>query len=172
MADVDLPEAKNPFEKGVALTIAIIAVVLSFVENQGDNAKTDAIVKTNEAANQWAYYQSKSLKGNLAESSLTLLSVLAPIDAAAAKAKQEEMSKEVARYEEEKKGIKTEAEGLQQEAAHSLTINDRCDQGSLLLQISVVLCSIAILVGMRPVFYAGGLLGLMGAVIGGSSFFI
>ena len=172
MADVELPEAKDPFEKGVALTIAIIAVVLSFVENQGDNAKTDAIVKTNEAANQWAYYQSKSLKGNLAESSATLLALLAPADATAAKAKQEEMTKEVARYEGEKKEIKVKAEELQAQAAHSLTIDDRCDLGSLLLQISVVLCSIAILVGMRPVFYLGGVVGLVGCVVGISSFFM
>ncbi len=172
MADVEVPEAKDPFEKGVALTIAILAVVLSFVENQGDNAKTDAIVKTNEASNQWAYYQAKSLKGNLAESNATLLAVLAPADAAAAKAKLEEMTKEVTRYEGEKKEIKAKAEGLQEVAAHSLSINDRCDQGSLLLQISVVLCSIAILIGWRPVFYAGGALGLVGAVIGISSFFM
>lgn len=172
MADVELPEAKDSFEKGIALTIAILAVVLSFVENQGDNAKTDAIVKTNEASNQWAYYQAKSLKGNLAETSASLLSLLAPADAAAAKAKQEELTKEASRYEDEKKEIKVKAEGLQAEAAHALTIDNRCDLGSLLLQISVVLCSIAILVGMRPIFYAGGALGLVGAVIGISSFFM
>ena len=100
MADApELPEAKDPFEKTIALTIAIIAVVLSFVENQGDNAKTDAIVKTGEMSNQWAYYQSKSLKENLAETSATLLGNLTPTAPDAAKAKAEELRAEVVRYE-------------------------------------------------------------------------
>lgn len=172
MADVELPEAKDPFEKMVALTIAIIAVVLSFVENHGDNAKTDAIVKTNEASNRWAFYQAKSLKGNLAESTSELLSLLAPADAAAAKVKQEKMEKEVARYDEEKKKIRTEAEAFQKEASEALAINDRCDEGSLLLQISVVLCSVAILTRWKPVFLVGVILGAGGAVVGISSFFM
>ena len=172
MADVELPEAKDTIEKLVALTIAIIAVVLSFVENHGDNAKTDAIVNTNEASNQWAFYQAKSLKGNLAESTSTLLSLLPAADAAAAKARQEKLEKEVTRYDGEKEKIKTKAEELQKEASGALAVNDRCDEGSLLLQISVVLCSIAILTRWKPVFFTGAVVGLIGAAIGISSFFM
>jgi len=172
MADVELPEAKNPFEKRVALTIAIIAVVLSFVDNYGDNAKTDAIVTTNEANSQWAYYQAKSLKGNLAESNAILLSLVTATDPVAAKAKQASMVQEAARYEDEKKEIKVKAEGLQEQAAHSMSINDRCDQASLLLQISVILCSISILVDWRAVFYFGCASGVVGIGIGISAFFM
>ncbi len=41
----EIPEAKDPFEKRVAVTIAVLAVVLAVVGNKGDNAKTDAIIK-------------------------------------------------------------------------------------------------------------------------------
>jgi len=47
----EIPEAKDPFEKRVAVTIAILAVALAFIGNKGDNARTDAIIKTNEASN-------------------------------------------------------------------------------------------------------------------------
>lgn len=55
----EIPEANDPFEKQVAVTIACLAVVLAFIGNKGDNAKTDAIIKTNEASNQWGYFQAK-----------------------------------------------------------------------------------------------------------------
>jgi hypothetical protein len=171
MADApDLPEAKDPFEKGIALTIAIFAVVLSFVDNTGDNAKTDAIVKTTEAANKWAYFQSKSLKENLADSSATLLGLLTATDPAAAKAKQEELVKEVARYEGEKKQLMTEARELEQQSAHALAINDRSDLASLLLQIAVVVCSIAILVRWKPIFFGGVAVGLAGIAVAATAF--
>ncbi len=41
--DVEVPEAKDPFEKRIAISIAIIAVLLSYISMKGDNAKTDAI---------------------------------------------------------------------------------------------------------------------------------
>ncbi len=166
MADpVELPEARDPFERVIALTIAILAVVLSFVDNTGDNAKTDAIVKTTEAANRWAYFQSKSLKENLSETSVTLLSVLAPSDPAAAKAKLDEMSKEVARYKGEKQAIMEEAKALEKQSAYSMSIDDRADQASLLLQIAVVVCSIAILVRWKAIFFVGLACGIAGIAV-------
>ena len=58
----EIPAAKDPFEKRAALTIAIIAICLSFVSNLGDNAKTSSILKTSEASDQWSYFQAKSTK--------------------------------------------------------------------------------------------------------------
>ena len=45
----EIPEANDPFSKQVAITIALLAVVLAVIENKGDNAKTDAIIKTSNA---------------------------------------------------------------------------------------------------------------------------
>ena len=115
MADVELPEAKDPYEKLIALSVAILAVVLAFVDNTGNNGQADAIVKTNLASNQWAYYQAKSLKENFAANNAELLSALTTNDAA--KAKIEELKQEAARYDAEKKEIKAAAEALTKEAA-------------------------------------------------------
>ena len=161
----EIPEAKDPFERLIALTIAILAVILSFVDNTGDNAKTDAIVKTTEAANRWAYYQSKSLKENLAETSATLLAALAPADPTTAKTKREEMTAEIARYKGEKQAIMEEAKALEKQSAYSMSINDRADQASLLLQIAVVICSIAILVRWKAIFYLGLTCGIAGIAV-------
>lgn len=160
----ELPEAKDPFERLIALTIAIIAVVLAFVDNSGNSAKTEAIIHTTEAANKWAYFQGKSLKENLAANGKTMLGLLTPVDAAAAKAKQEEFAKDVKRYEEEKGELMKEAQELEKDARHCLEINEHAEKAALLLQVAVVLCSIAILVRWKPVYFAGLAVGIVGIV--------
>src|SRR4051812_50221216 len=72
----EIPEATTDFEKKIALTIAILAVVLSLVNNLGDNSKTDAIIKTNQASDRWAYYQAKGIKENMAGMHASLLQSL------------------------------------------------------------------------------------------------
>ncbi len=171
MADTpEIPEAKDPFEKIIALTIAVLAVVLAFVDNTGNNGQADAIVKTNQASNQWAYYQAKSVKQNLAETQASLLAVLSPSDAAAAKAKLAQVTADAQRYEAEKKEIKTKAEQLEKEAQHGQDIDDRCDIATLLLQVAVVICSIALLSRWKAIFYAGVGIGVAGAIVSVTAF--
>lgn len=174
MADApEIPEANDPFEKRVALTIAIIAIVLSFVGNLGDNAKTDAIIKTNEASNQWGYFQAKGIKGQMAAMHADLLTRLAGTDAAgAAKTEGDRLREEAERYDGEKGEIKANAEAAQNEAAHKSSINDRCDQSALLLQIAVVICSVAILAKSHKFWWVGGILGIAGAVVGATAFLL
>lgn len=174
MADApEIPEANDPFEKRVALTIAILAICLSFVGNLGDNAKTDAIIKTNEASNQWGYYQAKSIKAEMTIMHGDLLArlpgVRSPEDI---KSDADRLASEVARYEAEKTEIKAKAEGLHAEAAHNSAINDRCDQSALFLQIGVIICSVSILARSHKFWLAGILLGVGGIVCGATAFLL
>jgi hypothetical protein len=167
----EIPEATTPFDKRVALSIAIIAVVLSFVGNRGDNAKTDAIIKTNEASDQWGYFQAKTIKGQMTAMHGDLLEKLSgssPSEASTAEAAR--LRAESARYEAEKAEIKANAEALAQEAAHQSSVNDRCDLAALMLQIGVVVSSVAILSGWRPFWYAGLALGTAGTIAGVTAF--
>ena len=74
------------------------------------------------------------------------------------------------RYEKEKEEIKKKAEELQTIAAHDSEINDRCDLGSLMLQIAVVICSVAILSRWHAFWFAGLALGVAGAVMGATAY--
>ena len=163
----EIPEVTNPFDKKVALTIAILAVMLSFVENLGDNAKTDAILKTSEASNQWGYYQAKSIKAQIAGMHAGLLHTLGGSTAAEGAAKEvASLKADALRYDQEKSGIKKEAEALTAGATQKSSINDRCDESALMLQIAVVICSVAILSHWRPFWFIGLALGAGGAVVG------
>jgi uncharacterized protein (DUF3084 family) len=170
----EIPEANDPFEKQVAVTIACLAVVLAVIGNKGDNAKTDAIIKTNEASNQWGYFQAKGIKGSIATSQGELLTMLAPSQNAFADIakKIEALKADAERYKDEQKEIKTHAEEAQKDAGRGSQINDRCDQASLALQVAIVVASIAILSRMRAFWIISIVLGLAGAAIGVLAFLI
>jgi hypothetical protein len=181
----EIPEANDPFSKQVAITIALLAVVLAVIESKGDNAKTDAIIKTSEAANRWGYYQSKSIKQNLYETELEILSHLKPGVSAAGTVDPEATARRQAltasidkaaatakRYDSEKGDIKKEAEQFEAAADANGKINDRCDHAALALQIAVVICSVAILSRWRLFWYIGLGLGVAGALIGMSAFWL
>jgi hypothetical protein len=172
MADTpEIPEAKDPFEMRVALTIAIIAICLSFIENRGDNAKTDAIIKTNEASNQWGYYQAKSIKGQMAEMHGHLLSQLSPrVPVEQLKPRIDVLAADTERYEKEKGQIKATAEGLQKGVAEASAIDDRCDEAALFLQIAIVICSVAILAQTHWFWWGGMALAVVGIVLGATAF--
>jgi hypothetical protein len=167
----DIPESNDPFGRQVALTIALLAVVLAVISNKGDSAKTDAIIKTNEASDQWGHYQAKSLKQNLCETEGRLLSLLqTSVDATARTAAIAKTESDAKRYNSEKEELKTEAEKLVAAADHNSKINDRCDLASLGLQIGIVVCSVSILSKWRLFWFIGITLGLIGGAIGVTAF--
>ncbi len=170
----EIPEANDPFEKRAAVTIAILAVVLAVVGNKGDNAKTDAIIKTNEAANQYAWYQAKSIKEAIASSEHDMLTLLAPAQSGSAEIAKfaAELKAKVEKYEKEQPEILAKAEEAKKEAEIGSKINDRCDHGSLALQIAIVIASVSILARSHAFWIASIILGLIGIGIGASAFLL
>jgi uncharacterized protein DUF4337 len=169
----EIPEAKDPFDKRVALTIAIIAICLSFVANMGDNSKTSAILKTSEASDQWNYFQAKSTKAQLSAMHGDLIMRLSSDERSDdARNRAVQLGKDAQRYDVEKGEIKKQAEALVAEARHFSAINDRCDQSALLLQIAVIVCSVAILGQSHKFWWAGIAVGIAGIGAGASAYFI
>jgi Domain of unknown function (DUF4337) len=157
MADApELPEAKDSFERAIAISIAIMAVLLSFIDNKGDNAKTDSILKTNEASNQWAYFQSKSIKQTIRELEADVITLTPAASSPDATKKLAEIS--------------ADAKSLVATAAASSAINDKCDQAALLLQIAVVIASVAILTRWKAMWYVSLALAAVGSYFGALAF--
>ena len=170
----DTPEATTPFERRVAVSIAILAAVLAFVSMRGDNAKTDSGLKTTEAANQWALFQAKAIREHTLNVEINILNAMNPsaLNVEVADKSKAAARDEIARYKTEREAIKKTAEGLVKEAATASAINDRCDLGALFMQIAIVILSAAILSRQNLMFYVGVAMGLGGAVTGLSSLLI
>ena len=167
----EIPPAKDPFEKRVALTISILAICLSFVTNRGDNAKTNSILTTTEASDQWNYFQAKSTKALIASMHGDLIMRLSTVERSEdARNQAIQMGKEWQRYDLEKAEINKQAESLKAQAKHSSDINNRCDVASLFLQIGVVVCSVSILAQSHKFWWLGTLLGIAGIGVGASAY--
>ena len=172
MADLpEISDPKNPFETRVAVSIAILAAVLAFVSMRGDNAKTDAGLRTTEASNQWGFFQAKAIREHTLNVEINLLDALNPasLNVEVAAKLRGKASGDVARYKAERDEIKLKAEALTREASVFSAINDRCDLGALFMQIALVFLSVAIISRMRLMFYTGAALGAAGAITGLSS---
>ena len=174
MADApEIPEARDPFDKRVALTIALLAICLSFIANLSDSAKTSAILRTSQASDQWNYFQAKSTKALLAAMHGDLIMRLSTDERSGdARDRAIQLGKDAQRYDVEKAEIKKEAEALVAQAMNFTAINDRCDQAALLLQIAVIVCSVAILGQSHKFWWLGLLLGAAGIVVAATAYLL
>ena len=175
MADaVEIPETSDRFGRKVALCIAMMAVVLAFISTKGDNAKGDGLLAATKASGAWSYYQAKSIK----EHSYLLQKELVAVLPAQAE-NQERVAalltsygQNIEKYGREKQEIMDEAKKYEGEITSNGAINDRCDNAGLLLQIAIVISSIAILVHWPLLWVISLLMGAAGTAVGATAFFM
>jgi hypothetical protein len=167
---VELPEAKDPYERRVAITIAAIAVGLALISVMGSNAKTEGLLAATRASNQWAYFQAKSIKEHNVGAQRELLGMLTGVDEAKRAEKIKSHTAQLAAYEKEKEAIKVKAEKLEEEVERNTRIDERCDLAELLLQVAIVLGSVAILVHWKLFWFLAIALGASGAGAGITAF--
>lgn len=53
-------DANDPFQKQVAVVLAMYSVGLAFVNMLTNQSRTQSILRSNEATNTWSHFQSKS----------------------------------------------------------------------------------------------------------------
>ncbi len=168
MAEVELPNAEEleemrskSFTRMVALTTAVYAVLLAITSLGGNNAMKEMLLSQQQSSDQWAFYQSKVLREHLYRTNgLQIESLLlergASMNSRAKKKYDDqlrEMRAEEARYSREKKKIEDDAKSLEVQRDKNQAKDPYFDYAEVLLQISIVLASIAILAVSRPVYY-------------------
>jgi len=177
MAEVELPNAEEleelrgkKFTKRVALITAIFAVVLAITSLGGNNAMREMLLAQQQASDQWAFYQAKVIREHLYRSQKLRLEIdlieRGSVMKSEVKERVEAMLKkltgEEARYNAEKKEIENEAKKLEHERDVNRGKDPYFDYAEVLLQIAIVMASVSILSGSRPVFYFA----LTGAILG------
>src|SRR5213083_1387320 len=89
----------------VALSTAILAVLAAIASLLSGEHANEAMMSQIEAADQWNYYQAKSIKASVLDAKMSLATVA-----------DEKDREKAARYEKEQEEIKSEAEHKQTEA--------------------------------------------------------
>lgn len=140
----------------VAIFTAILASIGAIVSYQGGATqneamlyKNDAVLKKAQASDQWNYYQAKAQKGHLMELAIDL----APNE------KKEFYTKQVEKYNADKKKIQADAEALEEATKFA---NEKSEQlmhphhllalAMTLIQIAISLASITALTRKRWLF--------------------
>ena len=169
-------ESGDQLAARIAVMTAILATVGAVIGYQGGATqneamlfKNEAVLKKADASNQWAYYQAKSNKQNLAELAVGL----------APPGKQEFYQAEVERYKKEKAEIKLAAEKLEAASAKADTDSEasmhphhRLAQALTLMQVSISLASITVLTRRRWLFWGSAATAAAGAAMWISTLFI
>ncbi len=158
-------EKKEPWLNWLALTTVILAVCATLSTFKGSSYSTKSVLSQTRAANQWAYFQSKSIKSYLYEIQVEELELeRRPGAGSAVEAKLAAYRGQIARYAREKAAIQAEAlrfEALRDDAQrHSQTFG----LAVIYLQVAILLSSVAALLRKKPVWILGLCSGLIGVV--------
>lgn len=177
MADVEVPDPKeaeekaaSPFTKTVALLVAVYAVALAVTALGGSNAGKDMVMAQQKASNQWAYYQAKVMRENmylLAAETLELQveESTTPRTKELREKKLADYRKKAATYKAEKEEIREKAEEMEKERDTAARRDPYFDYAEVLLQIAIVLASVAMLSGRKEAAYLSLALALLGAFL-------
>jgi hypothetical protein len=170
--------AEEPKEKWLnylALTTVILAVCATLSTFKGAGYSTRSVLSQTLASDQWAYYQSKSIKSYLYEIQKETLELEFKKDKIkGAKTLKEEYEKKIDLYAQKIKKYEGEKAEISKEAKRLETRRDDAQKHSgifglavIFLQIAILLSSIAALMKKKIVWVIG-----MGAGVVGVFYFV
>jgi len=167
MAEVELPnpeeleeKRRHSFSKKVALFTAFYAVILAICALGGNNSMKEMLLAQQEASNQWAFYQAKNIreylyrieKDRLETQIVERGDTMKPAALKHYREKIQKVSAEEARLSKDKAEISAEAKKQEHERDVNRAKDPYFDFAEVLLQISIVMSSVSIIAGSRPVF--------------------
>jgi len=163
-------EKKEQWLNYLALATVLLAVCATLSTFKGGGFSTRAVLAQSKASNQWAYYQSKSIKGYIYESQRDKLELelkekrQKPLPAII-----EDYEKKINMYTDKIKKYEDEKALIEKDARHEERIRDNAQEHSqmfgmavIFLQIAILLSSIAALLKKKPVWVIGLASGAVG----------
>ena len=154
--------------KGIALLISLLALVLAFSETLGKSAATAALADNIEASNLWAFFQAKTIRQTVLRTAAEELEV---------SNSSEPSKKQIAKWRETAQRYQSEPEtneGRDQLMARAKDAEKKRDVSmaryhhyelaSAAVQIAIVLASAAIITAIAALAWIAGGLGVVGVV--------
>ncbi len=178
-------ESHTRFRNRAALMIAVLAAILALCGLGGGNATDDMIHNNIKASDTWAFFQAKNMRqtayeiaiveieGDLAEPGIT------PDQRARMQQQLAGHRATIARYESEpdpaapndplrgegKRQLRAQAQSYEAAREVASEQDNSFDLAEVLLQLALVLGSVAILALNRPILLLAGILGLLGTLL-------
>jgi len=173
-------EVKEKWLNFVALTTVILAVCATLATFNGAKYSTRSVLSQTQAANQWAYYQSKSIKGYIYENQMETIELdmkknkgkLAPAVTAEYEKKLDYYRQKIKKYDDEKAEISKEAKRLESVRDDAQKHSGIFGIAIIFLQIAILLCSISALMKRKYLWILGSCTGVVGIVYFLNGFFL
>jgi hypothetical protein len=160
-------ENRSKINSLVAIFVAITATFMALCNVKDGNIVQAMQQAQANAIDAWSYFQAKSTKESIAESSLELLKVQRNSENDSLIRKYEA---QISTYEKEKAEIKKQAEGYQQEYNDINLFDDQFDMTDALLTISIAMFGITSLTQKKWLLYFAGAVSLIGIILGLTAF--
>lgn len=152
--------------KGVALLISVLALVLALSETLGKSAQTTALGYNIEASNLWAFFQAKTIRQTTLRAAAEQMEVLS--ESEKAKKQIDTWKKTAARYQDEpdtgegRNQLAERAKAAEKKRDLALAAYHHFEMSSASVQIAIVLASASIITTMPALFWGAGVLGVVG----------
>lgn len=169
-------------DKYIGVYIGILAVLLAICSMGGNNATNDANFLNIQASNTWAFFQAKNARRQAYKLQADDLELRLATDASLNEDSRKRITDRVADYRAQEKKLTSEPEKkegldelfvkgkeLEKSRDTALARGPYFDYGGALLQIAIVLASIAIISGGSFLLIASVIIGALGslATVGG-----
>lgn len=134
-----------------AVLSACLAVAAAISALFAGHYANDAMIEQIKASDQWAYYQSKGVKANIAQ----MQNDLKPSSGLAEK---------IEKYHAEQEQIKEKAQEIENESAAHLKLHQSLAASVTLFQVAIALTAIAVLTRKKPMLFISLGFGFIGLI--------
>ena len=182
---MDAERARDTFKQRAAITIAIFAMILAICGIGGSNAGKEALNNNVLASNYFSFFQAKNMRQTATELAADELELgwlndptVPEATRQAMRQRLEQYRKTIARYESEpetregKKELIARAREHEEKRDHALKQDPYFDYAEALLQIAIVLISVAIVADLAWLAFFGGAIGILGTLLTINGFYL
>jgi hypothetical protein len=163
-------DPNDPFQKRVAVALAVYTVILALSNMLNTQAESNAILTSNKTTSQWNYFQAKGNKQNLAQVELELIGRLPPPPQGNGELTTK-LQADIERYEKEKAEIKKKAEDLQDASDAFVHRGHRFEYAATIVEFGIILGGIALLMHSKKLLYTSAALATVSAGLLAFTFF-
>jgi hypothetical protein len=153
--DSDAPTSR--WILGVALSSALLAALAAVASLLAGHHVNEAMISQINAANKWAYYQAKGIKGAVLQSKVEMLEALG-------KERNEKDVANVERYRREQDEIAEKAKESEHESEHHLQSHVTLARAVTMFQVSIAVAAISVLTRRRLFWFVSMAFGVVGIV--------
>ncbi|GAA3769666.1 DUF4337 domain-containing protein [Terriglobus aquaticus] len=154
-------KASETHMMAVSFSISVLAVLVALVTVLSHRAHTAAVLNQSRASDEWNLYQAKKIRQSNIATTISLLQVLKPGDAAAEK-QIADFRQHTSKWDSDLSESEHRAHALEMQVEAEEHRASRYDAGEALLQIGVVLASITLLTRQRIYWLVALAIGLVG----------